>query len=211
MEKIKKIRGILDNFEERLLDRESDLKEEVRENIKSEIENMGDDSDLLDFVNEHCGSCGTVHQMDEYEFNRYCDNNCISHWDLLDYCVDKYDTFFGDDGDGELKSSNDLEDFVDIEELIMELIDRDEDLGNSAIRDELDKLNNPDDEIEKEFLDELKTALGIEEEKKEEEVKQDSNEDFEKVVSWIYEHRMLGEDFDNKFPNLANKYKEKEC
>ena len=207
MEKIEKIRGILDNFEERLLDREDDLKEEVRENIETEIEEMGDDRDLLDFVNAHCGA--HVYPMDEYEFEHYCDNNCISHWDVLDYSIDKYDTFFGDDGDGELKSGNTLEDFVNIKELIMELIDRDEDLGNSAIRDELDRLNNPDDEIEKEFLDELKTALGIEEDKKEEEVKQDSNEDFEKVVSWIYEHRMLGEDFDNKFPNLADKYKEK--
>ena len=29
-----------------------------------------------------------------------------------------------------------------------------------------------------------------------------------KVIDWIYEHKMLGEDFDNKFPNLADKYKE---
>ena len=206
MEKIEKIRGILDNFEERLLDHESDLKEEVRENIKSEIEDMGDDNDLLDFVNEHCGA--NVYQMDEHEFNRYCDNNCISHWDVLEWDFNKSEIFFGDDGD-DIKSSNDLEDFVDIEELITELIDRNEDLGNSTIRDELDRLNNPDDEIEREFLEELKTALGIEEEKKE--VKQDSNEDFKKVIDWIYEHKMLGEDFDNKFPNLANKYKEKEC
>lgn len=205
MEKIEKIRSLLDIFEEKLLDHESDLKEEVRENIESEIEDMGDDSDLLDFVNEHCGA--DVHQMDEYEFNNFCDNNCISHWDLMDYCIDKYDTFFGDSSEGELKSGNTLEDFVDIEELITELIDRDEDLGNSTIRDELDRLNNPDDGIEKDLFDELKDVLGIEEEKKEEEVKQDSNEDFKKVIDWIYEHKMLGEDFDNKFPKLAEVYR----
>lgn len=201
-ETIKRMNELLEKYDERYDDFIDDLKEEVKENIKSIVESMADDcdDDLLDFVNEHCG--GSVYAMEETAFNDYCSDHDISSWDLLDYDFGKYDNFFGNDCGGDLITSNDLEDFVDINDVVTELIDREEDLGNSDIREELDRLNEPDESIEEEFMAELKKLLGIEEKKEE------SNEDFKKVISWIYEHKMLGEDFDNKFPKLAEVYRE---
>lgn len=211
LEKINKIRGLLDEYEEKIQDWKDDVMEEVKENIKSEVEDMGDDSDLIDFINDNCG--GDIHLMEEHEFNDYMRNQGYSSWNVLEFAsdLDVYDSFFGEDSSGCLKSSCDLSEFIDLDDVVTELIDYDEDLGNSTIRNELDRLDNPEEDIEQELLSKLKELLGIEDNVESVEVKQESNEDLEKVIDWIYEHKMLGEDFDNKFPNLADKYKEKEC
>ena len=211
MNKIEKLREILDGYEEKLDDLRDDTKMDVKDAIRDELECMSDDEDLLDFVNDNCG--GDVHLMEERAFNDYMDNEGYSCWDVLDMSsdFDTSDTYFGVSSDGCLKSSCDLSDFVELDDVVTELIDNDEDLGNSEIRDALDRLNNLDEEekeLEHELVDELMEVFEVEAVKTKE-PKQDN--ELEKVIDWIYEHKMLGEDFDNKFPNLADKYKEKEC
>ena len=198
------LKNLLDEYEERLEDRADEIKDEVEENIKSEVEDLADDIDLLNFINDYCN--GDVHQMDEYEFNDYIDNEGISAWDLIDIGFSQGDMFFGKDSAEDFRSSDDLTDFINLDDVVTGIIDRDEDLGESSIREELDKLKNPEEGIYDEFIVDLKKILGLEDKK--EEVNQESNDDLAKVIDWIYEHKMLGEDFDNKFPKLAEKYKE---
>ena len=161
---LKNLEKLIEETQEKLDDYSDEVKDEVVDNIREILENdMDSDSDLMEYINDNFDA--EIHEMDEYEFNSYCDDHDIRPYEALDLDLNSGDCYFGIDRSGDLVSGDLLSDFVDLEDVARELVSDENDLGNDDIRNELDKLNESD-EVKEEFIKKVKELLGIEEQEK---------------------------------------------
>lgn len=160
---LENLEELIKNTREALEDHADDVKEEVIDNIKTILENdMDSDNDLRVYINDTFGM--DIREMDEYEFNDWCNDNGYRQYDVLGWDLDTGDCFFGKDFNDDLTSGECLSDFIDLEKVAKEIVDDDNDLDNEEIRKELDRLKETEDGKE-EFIEEVKKLLGIEDKK----------------------------------------------
>lgn len=163
---LKNLEKLIEETQDKLTDREDELRDEVIDNVRCILDNEMDcDSDLMEYINDNFDV--EIHEMDEYEFNDYCSDHDIRPYEALDLDLSTSQTYFGRNRSGDLVSYDYLSDFIDLEDVAKELVSDDNDLGNSGIREELDRLKESD-ECREEFIKEVKKLLGIEKENKEE-------------------------------------------
>lgn len=154
MEKlIRDARNELENHEE-------DIREEVISNIEDIISDFGDCDDLREYMNDNFDV--DIHEMNESEFNETCVEKGLTPWEIADWNVDKGANFFGVDEYGDVIFNDYLEEFVSYRKVAEEMVKYEEDLGNDAIRAELEKLHNSE-KVYEEFMEAIKKLLGVKE------------------------------------------------
>lgn len=198
-EMLAELEELIKNTKEGIEDHADEVRDEVIDNIEAILKDRGDCDDFREYRNENFSV--DIREMDEYEFNDFCREENIEPWDVVDLDVDKYVSYFGKDENDDIIFTDDLEDFVSNRSVAEEMVKYPDDIEDEEIQNELDKLEN-DADLSCDFVEGVRDILGIDREDEE------SNDELKEVISWIYEHKMLGEDFDNKFPKLAEKYKE---
>lgn len=143
--------------------------EEKIERIEEILEGM-DDSDLVDEWNRLC-SCSDdeVHPMEEIdeEFEGYTVREAHEWFDLDR--IDFSDAWYRKVG-ANFETSNYPTDFIEIPELAQLAFDRDDDLGESKIREILDAPDHDEVEEEEDELDHVEQTEQTEEEQKDKEL-----------------------------------------
>lgn len=102
------------------------------------------DSELVELHNDRVGFDNEIHFMADFN----SDMAILSPVEIVAKCssIDVDDTFYRFNSWGEAESTNDIEDWWDLEEFAEELIADDEDLGYDNIRDILDSIEDEEDE-----------------------------------------------------------------
>lgn len=117
--------------------------EDIREKVINVLEALDDDS-TVDMWNQYCSEVNydddVIYSLDEWTINDMC--YMKKPWDIL-RCLDGAfninDDWFYYNGYGNIVSTDDIFDMVELGDLADYIIDEENDLGNSDIKDILEE------------------------------------------------------------------------